>query len=77
VTVRAVVEKLVSIIGSPVAPRFEARLDRPLEKACVAEVAPTAAALGWSPRTPLEEGLAKTVTWYREHGSRERQTERS
>lgn len=25
--------------------------------------------LGWSPRTALEEGLAYTIAWYREHGA--------
>jgi nucleoside-diphosphate-sugar epimerase len=24
--------------------------------------------LGWSPRIPVEEGLATTAKWYREHG---------
>jgi len=24
--------------------------------------------LGWQPATTLAEGLAKTLTWYREHG---------
>jgi len=28
-----------------------------------------AALLGWSPATPLETGLRRTITWYREHGS--------
>ncbi len=77
VTVRAVVEELARIIGSSVAPRFEARLDRPLEKACVADLAPTAAVLRWSPRVSLQEGLARTVEWYREHGFRGRPTESS
>jgi len=26
--------------------------------------------LGWAPRMPFEEGLARTVTWYREHPER-------
>ncbi len=25
-------------------------------------------ALGWSPKTPLDRGIADTVAWYREHG---------
>lgn len=30
--------------------------------------AETRAELGWEPRVSLEEGLAETVAWYREHG---------
>lgn len=28
------------------------------------------AATGWAPQVGLEEGLARTIAWYREHGSR-------
>jgi nucleoside-diphosphate-sugar epimerase len=36
--------------------------------ACNADKARTV--LGWSPRFPLEEGLARTVDWFRKHLSR-------
>jgi nucleoside-diphosphate-sugar epimerase len=64
-TVRTVVEELVRIVDPSIAPRFGAVGDRPLEQVRVADVAATAARLGWAPRTSLRLGLEKTVDWYR------------
>jgi nucleoside-diphosphate-sugar epimerase len=40
--------------------------DRPNERIRVAKVERTQALLGWTPRTPLNQGLAATVDWYAE-----------
>jgi len=68
VSVREVAEQIGRLVGSRVAPRFGALPERPLEQMRVADVEATAACLGWRARTPLEEGLRRTVDWYRRQG---------
>jgi nucleoside-diphosphate-sugar epimerase len=68
VSVREVAEQIRRLVGSRVSPRFGALPERPLEQVRVADVASTAACLGWQARTSLEEGLRKTVEWYRGPG---------
>jgi nucleoside-diphosphate-sugar epimerase len=68
VRLREVVMRLVRLVDPSIAPRFGARADRPDQRPRVADVAATAAALGWRPRTPLDAGLAATVEWYRRGG---------
>jgi nucleoside-diphosphate-sugar epimerase len=65
VTVRDVVAELVRLVNPGVSPRFGAIPDRAREQVRVADVATTEGALGWKARTPLHEGLAKTVDFYR------------
>jgi nucleoside-diphosphate-sugar epimerase len=69
VTIRSIVERLSQIIDPTVVPLFGASPDRPLEHDPVADVSTTASRLGWRSRTPLEEGLRRTVDWYRQHGA--------
>jgi UDP-glucose 4-epimerase len=68
VSAREVAEHIGRLVGSRVLPRFGALPERPLERVWVTDVAPTAACLGWRARTSLEEGLRKTVNWYRGPG---------
>jgi UDP-glucose 4-epimerase len=70
VTVREVVDQISRLVDSPVSPCFGAVPERPLEQVRVADVASTAARLGWRARTPLAEGLRRTVDWYRRHSVR-------
>jgi UDP-glucose 4-epimerase len=65
VTVRAVVAHLHRLVGGSIEPSFGALPDRTLERVRVADPATAAAALGWRPRTLLEDGLARTVEFYR------------
>jgi UDP-glucose 4-epimerase len=65
VPIRDVADRLVSLIAPELTPRYAAPADAPQPVARVAEVAPTTATLGWRPTTPLAEGLAMTVDWYR------------
>lgn len=65
VTVGEVVQKIARIVGGKAIPR-RAIGDRPLEGESVADVGSTTAATGWRPRTSLEEGLRRTVRWYRD-----------
>jgi UDP-glucose 4-epimerase len=65
VTVRAVAERLARMIRPDAALEFGAVPDRPLEQVRKADAARTRAALGWRAATSLEEGLTRTVEWYR------------
>ena len=67
VTVREVVERIARLVGTGITPGFGAVPERPMEQVRVANVAETAACLGWQARTSLEEGLSRTVEWYRRH----------
>lgn len=64
-SVRAVIEELVSIVGNGIEPLFGALPDRPAENEIAADTAPAAARLGWQATTSLNEGLRKTIEWYR------------
>lgn len=66
-TIRAVAERLAAEVGDGPGPRFGAVPDRLLEREPRADPAPARALLGWSPATTLDEGLARTVAWFREH----------
>ena len=68
VTVREVVERIVRLVDPRLAPRFGAIPDRPREEVCVADTATAEAHLGWRARTPLDEGLRRTVAAYAQQG---------
>ena len=59
------VEKARALIGADARPLLGALPDRPLEPTRVANVQETRQLLGWSPATTLEDGLARTIAWYR------------
>jgi nucleoside-diphosphate-sugar epimerase len=63
VSARALIERLVALVGGEAV--FGAIPDRALERVRVADPAPAEAAIGWRPGTPLDEGLARTVEFYR------------
>jgi nucleoside-diphosphate-sugar epimerase len=65
VTARSLVTRLRELVGGDVEPAFGAIPDRPLERVRAADPAPAAEAMGWHPRTSLEEGLGRTVAFYR------------
>jgi UDP-glucose 4-epimerase len=65
VSVRAIVEQLVAIVGTDIEPVFGAVADRPRENEIEADTAHALAALAWSQKTSLERGLRRTVEWYR------------
>jgi UDP-glucose 4-epimerase len=62
---REVVARLVRLVGGSTKPIFGAVPDRKLERVRVADPAIAAAAIGWRPRTSLDEGLERTVEYYR------------
>ena len=65
-TARQAVEKIVALMGSSVTPIFGALQDRQLEKGRYADVAGTEARVGWRPTITFDEGLRRTIAWYRE-----------
>jgi nucleoside-diphosphate-sugar epimerase len=65
VTTRDLVGRLRELIGGEVEPAFGAIEDRPLERVRAADLRQAAAAMGWEPRVSLDEGLARTVAFYR------------
>jgi nucleoside-diphosphate-sugar epimerase len=64
-SIRSTVELLSSLVDRTIEPRFGALPDRPFDHERIADVATTTAALGWKPAVDLEEGLTRTVDWYR------------
>ena len=65
-SVRQIVERLTQLVAPEITPRFGAVEDRRFEQVRVADTQATAASLGWRPVTSLEDGLSRTVDWYRQ-----------
>lgn len=65
-SVRDVAMRLHEIIGGAVAPQFGSMPDRPLEQVAAADVVSARRVLGPASVTSLDEGLRRTVAWYRE-----------
>jgi nucleoside-diphosphate-sugar epimerase len=66
VAVSEVVERIVAAVGDTAgAPVIGAVPVRPLEQHVVPAVDATAEALGWRATTTLDEGVRRTVDWYR------------
>ena len=66
IPVRDVVDHIVTLVGTSRNPSFGALPDRPAEEIRAADLAYAQDRLGWRPATSLEDGLARTVAWYRE-----------
>lgn len=64
-TVRQVVEELFRQLAPEKTPSFGGLGDRPSEQVRSADHAATAARLGWAPATPLDEGLRRTIDFFR------------
>jgi nucleoside-diphosphate-sugar epimerase len=66
VPVRDVVRQIHQFMPDAPGPLFGALPDRIMETVRCAETETAAKILNWRATTPLEEGLSKTVAWYRE-----------
>jgi len=66
-SVRELIERVVGITRPDVPVQFGALADRVLEPSRVACVEETKGLISWSADTLLDDGLAKTVSWYRSH----------
>jgi len=69
VTVREIAERLARLVDPAIAPQFGAIEDRPLETVRSANTTHTERLIGWKLRTTLDEGLERTVEWYRQNQS--------
>ncbi|GAA4799762.1 NAD(P)-dependent oxidoreductase [Actinomycetospora chlora] len=67
VTIAEVVRELADLAGHHGPLGLGARGDRTGERVQVADPEPAARVLGWRATTPLRDGLAGTLAWYREH----------
>ena len=65
VPVRAVVEQIYAALAPERTIPFGGVPDHALEQVRVARAEETGELLGWSPTVTLEDGLARTVEWYR------------
>jgi len=65
---RRVAEAICRLAGAPLG-LIRSVADRPGHDRRYALDSSTARGLGWTPRTSLEEGLARTVAWYRERAA--------
>ena len=66
VTIREMVEAIARAIRPDVLPRFGAVPDRPVEATRIADPSTAQRLMGWEPRTSIDDGIARTVAWYRE-----------
>jgi nucleoside-diphosphate-sugar epimerase len=66
VKIQNVVEKLVEKIDPDITPQFGSLPERPLEQIRIARVSETSAKIHWKPKISLDEGLDRTISWYRE-----------
>ena len=68
-TIGEVVAALAELTGWARPVRFGDRSDRRHDEALVADPEPARETLGWTARTELGDGLARTVSWHRERGN--------
>jgi len=69
IPVRSVVDKLIALMGSSVRPAFGAMADRPAEEVRSADMDYAYKILGWKPEIALDEGLSRTIDWYKQRES--------
>jgi UDP-glucose 4-epimerase len=65
VTIRDVVEQMVTLINPRIQPFFGAIPERPMEKVRVANTLQTYNSIAWRPKISIERGLELTIDWYR------------
>jgi nucleoside-diphosphate-sugar epimerase len=64
-TTGAIAETIHRLIGNDVALKIGALSDRPMERVIAANLAESERKLGWKPKISLEEGLRRTIDWYK------------
>jgi nucleoside-diphosphate-sugar epimerase len=68
IPIREIVERVLSLMGDPVQVHLGAVPTRPDEIwKFSGDNSAANKALGWQPRTTLDDGLQKTIDWFREH----------
>jgi UDP-glucose 4-epimerase len=69
VTIRALVERVLAILGTDTDPTFGELPERKRETVRTANTTRTREATGWRAQVPLEDGLRTTIQWYRDQGA--------
>lgn len=69
ISIRQLVEKLCELIDPQCCPPFGRLSERPMEQVRAADAGRSRRLLGWQSSIPLEEGLRRTVAWYRRHAA--------
>lgn len=67
ITIQEIVNKLTNMIAPDMKPLFGSIADRPMEKIRIADIHDSFARTGWQPKISLEQGLARTIEWYRKY----------
>jgi UDP-glucose 4-epimerase len=67
ITIQEIVNKITSMITPDMKPSFGSVADRPMEKTRIANTDDTFSRTGWQPKVSLEQGLARTIEWYRRY----------
>ena len=62
------VATICRLVTPDIQPSFGALPDRPMEPTGAANVEESLATIGWAPRVGLEEGLRRTIQFYRQQG---------
>jgi GDP-L-fucose synthase len=68
ISVRDLLEMIRSLVGSTAAVRWDASRPDGQPRRCL-DTSRAAAEFGWRAKTPLRDGLRKTIDWYRAAGS--------
>jgi nucleoside-diphosphate-sugar epimerase len=66
VTIRKLVEKIYAQLAPGLDPPFGSLPDRAQEQTRVADPATATSLTGWHPQVSLDDGLRRTIEWYRE-----------
>jgi nucleoside-diphosphate-sugar epimerase len=67
VSMRDMATMILELMGNPITPEFGALPERPIEIYRMhADVSRTKERVGWESKISLEEGLQRTIDWYRE-----------
>ena len=64
-SIRQILETAAREVGCDIGPSFGAVADRPDEMMPTADIERSYRLLGWRPAMPLDEGMKRTVAWYR------------
>ncbi len=65
ISIRELLSELAGVIGEGASAEFGALADRPMEPTRIADIGNSSAKMGWKPRVMLQDGLRRTVEWYR------------
>jgi nucleoside-diphosphate-sugar epimerase len=66
-SIQTIVQQLVDDIDPSITPQFGSLPDRAMEQIRTARVSESTQKIGWAPQVSIEDGLKRTISWYREN----------